>query len=361
MDLATAPGARRAAPARPTADPAPLDRRLGLAVAAAVLAATAAVVGAALVGGAAEPALVGDPGPLTRWGVLLARTAQDLAATGTLGVLAIAVLVLPTSGDGLLPEAARLVRLGSRWAVAWCAATVAGLCTALSEATGRSLQDVLTPDVLAIGLQLPHTRALVSSLWLAGLVAVWARWTRTPAGGWLVLVTAASALLPPLVTGHAVHQEEHTTAVVGMAVHVGSAALWAGGLMALALHLRRAPLALAVALPRYSRLALACFLAVALSGAVTGWTAVAQPSQLWTTAYGQLLLGKVAALGLLGLLGHLHRRRTVRAAAEGRPRAFLALAVVEVVLMAGAVGLAVGLSHTPPPPQPDHGAVAAPA
>jgi putative copper resistance protein D len=327
-------------------------------VAAVVLAATGAVVGAALVGGAAAPAVVGDPGPLTRWGVLLARTAHDLAATGTLGVLAVAVLVLPSSGGALLPEAARLVRLSSRWASAWCAASALGLVTALSQATGRPLQDVLTTDALAIGLQLPHTRALVSSLWLAGLVAVWARWTTTPAGGWLVLLTAVSALLPPLVTGHAAHQEEHTRAVVGLAVHVGSAALWAGGLIALALHLRRSPLVLAVALPRYSRLALACFLAVGLSGAVTGWTALAQTSQLWTTAYGQLLLAKVAGFGLLGLLGHLHRRRTVRAAADGRPRAFLALAAAEVVLMAGAVGLAVGLSHTPPPSAAEHGAVA---
>ena len=352
---------RTAAPTQAAAAVAPLDRRVGLVAALGVLAATGAVVGAALVGGAAEPALVGDPGPLTRWGVLLARTAQDLAAMGTLGVLAVAVLVLPTSGGALLPEAARLVRLGSRWAFAWCAATALGLVTALSQATGQPLQDVLTADALSIGLQLPHTRALLSALWLAGLVAVWARWTRTPAGGWLVLLTAVCALLPPLVTGHAAHQEQHTTAVVGLAVHVGTAALWAGGLLALALHLRRAPLALAVALPRYSRLALACFLAVGLSGVVTGWTAVAEPAQLWTTAYGQLLLGKTAGLGLLGVLGHLHRRRTVRAAAEGRPRAFLALAAAEVVLMAAAVGLAVGLSHTPPPPQPDHGAVSAPA
>jgi putative copper resistance protein D len=108
-------------------------------------------------------------------------------------------------------------------------------------------------------------------------------------------------------------------------------------------------------------MALPCFAAVGLSGAVTGWTALAEVAQLWTTPYGQLLLGKLGALAVLGSMGHLHRRRTLRAVAAGRPRAFLALAVAELVLMAGAAGLAVGLSHTPPPPQPDHGAVAAPA
>lgn len=350
-----------AAPRRAVSRRAPLDPRVVLAVAAAALTAAGVVVGAAVLGGAAAPSIVADPGAVTRWGVLLTRTAHDVAAMGTVGVLALAVLLLPTSNGALLPDAARLVRLASRWAVAWCSAALLGVLMTLSEATGRPLQEVLTSDMLAIAMQLPQTRALVSTLWLAGLVAVWARWTHSPAGGWLVLLTAVVALLPPLVTGHAAHQEEHTTAVVGLAVHVGTASLWAGGLVALALHLRRSPVALAVALPRYSRMALACFLAVGLSGAVTGWTAFADTSQLWATAYGQLLLGKIGALTVLGAMGHLHRRRTLDAVAAGRPRAFLALAVAELVLMAGAAGLAVGLSHTPPPPQPDHGAVSASA
>jgi putative copper resistance protein D len=353
---------RPASPRQTSPRRAPLDRRVGLAAWAAALAAVGFVVAAATLGGAAAPAIVGDPGPVTRWGVLLTRTAHDVAAMGTIGVLALAVLLLPTSDGALLPDAARLVRLASRWAVAWASAALLGVLMTLSQATGRPLQDVLTSDAAAIAMQLPQTRALVSTVWLAGLAAVWARSTRSTAGGWLVLLTAIAALLPPLLTGHAAHQEEQSAAaVVGLVVHVGTASLWAGGLVALALHLRRSPVALTVALPRYSRMALACFLAVGLSGAVTGWTAFAEASQLWTTSYGQLLLGKVGLLAVLGLMGHLHRRRTLRAVAAGRPRAFLALAVAELVLMAGVAGLAVGLSHTAPPPQPDHGAVAAPA
>ena len=198
-------------------------------------------------------------------------------------------------------------------------------------------------------------------MWLAGLVAVWARWTRSPAGGWLVLLTAVAALLPPLLTGHAAHQEQSSTAsVVGLVVHVGTASLWVGGLVALALHLRRSPVALAVALPRYSRLALACFLAVGLSGVVTGWTAFAEH----LAAVDDVVRAAAARQG-----ARARRPRAgwgtctvggpCAAVAGGRPRAFLALAVAELVLMVGAAGLAVGLSHTPPPPQPDHGAVTA--
>jgi len=349
-----------------TADPASaraarpaFDSRVVLAVVAAVVAASGVVVAAAAFGGAARPSVLADPGAVTRWGLLLTRTAHDIAAMCTLGVLAVAVLLLPTSGGALLPDAARLVRLASGWAAAWAAAALLGVLMGLSEATALPLSEVFRSDVLALGLELPQTRALLSSVWLAGLVAVWARWTTSPAGGWLLLLTAIAALLPPLITGHAAHQEAHTTAVVSLAVHVGTAALWAGGLVALALHLRRAPMALQVALPRYSRMALACFVAVGLSGAVTGWTAFAELSQVWTTVYGQLLLAKVGALVVLGVAGYLHRQRTIRAVADGRRRAFLALAVAELVLMAGAAGLAVGLSHTPPPPSADHGVAAA--
>ncbi len=280
--------ARDRAVAAPTAAVAtrraPVDRRVVLAVLAAAAAAGGVLWAAAALGGAARPSLVVDPGAVTRWGSLLVRVASDVAALCTLGVVAVAVLVLPTSAGALLPDAARLLRLSSRWAAAWATASAVGLLLSLSVATALPVQEVLRPEVLALVLELPQTRALLSTLWLAGLVSVWARRTRTPAGGWLVLLTAGAAVLPPLLTGHAAHGDEdsYRTAVVGLAVHVGTASLWAGGLVALALHLRRSPVALAVALPRYSRLALACFLAVGLSGAVTGWAAFSELSQVWT-------------------------------------------------------------------------------
>ena len=90
-------------------------------------------------------------------------------------------------------------------------------------------------------------------------------------------------------------------------------------------------------------------LVVGVSGALTGWASLEDLTQLWTTLYGQLLLAKVAALVVLGGIGHRHRCRTVAAVLDGRPRGFLVLATVELLLMAGTAGLAVGLSRTAPP------------
>lgn len=360
--LAARQGARGEGAGSPASPTAPEGRRaagplVAVAAAAALLAALA-LVSASRLGGAGAPQLVADPGPLTRWGLLVVRVGYDVAAIGTVGTLVVAVLLLRPVGGRLGLDAGRLVRLASRWALAWSATGVLGTLLGLADAIGVPVWTVLAPDVLPLALELPGTRALLSSAWLAALVVVFTRWGRSPAGGALLLLVAGVALLPPLLTGHAAHGEDHAAAVTGLGVHVVAASVWVGGLLAVAAHLRRSPQALAAVLPRYSALALACFVAVGASGALVGWAALAGPGQLWSTPYGRLLLGKVAALVVLGGLGALHRRRTLAAAARHRPRAFLALAVVELLLMAGTAGLAVGLSRTEPP-RSDHAAAAA--
>jgi putative copper resistance protein D len=291
--------------------------------------------------------------------VLVSRIAYDLAAIGTLGVLVLAVVLLPRDQDGLGPEALRLVRGVSRWAAAWSVTALVSMLFTLSEVAGRPVAAVLAPDVLPIALQLEGTRALLSSAWLAALVAIGARSTRSAASGVLLMLTGVGAVVLPLLTGHAGHGEIPAVTATSLALHVVGAAVWVGGLGALVVHLRRSDVALAVALPRFSRVALVCYVVVGLSGAVTAWASLSTVDQLWTTPYGRLLLGKVLLLGVLGAFGHRHRRRTVAAAAQRRPWAFVRLAAAEIVLMACAAALAVALSHTAPPPEPEHGAQAA--
>ena len=320
---------------------------LGLALTSAVL------VAAALVGGAARAPELADPGPVTRWGLLGARTAADLAAIGTLGTLVLAVVVLPRSGPALGADlgrdAARLMRAVTWWAAAWASTGLLTALFTLSSTAGAPVAAVLAPDVLPLVLDLGQTRALLSAVWLALLVAVGSRWAGSAATGLLLLVTAGGGVVLPLLTGHAGHGRFPVLTATSLVLHVLAASAWVGGLAALVVHLRRSERALATALPRYSHLALVCFVAVGLSGALTGWASVQTWGQLWSTSYGQLLLAKVAALVLLGAAGHRHRRCTIAAAVRGRPRALLRLAVAELLLMTCAASLAVVLSRTEPP------------
>ncbi|GAA2729614.1 copper resistance D family protein [Cellulomonas aerilata] len=333
----------------------------GQTVVLGALAALAVLVAAALVGGAATPTALADPGPLTRWGVLIARAAYDLAAIGTLGVLLVSVVLLPRSDGGYGSDGARLVRAVSWWAGAWSVTALVTTLLTLSKVAALPVPAVLAPDVLPLVLDLEQTRSLLASAWLAALVAIGARVTRSPAGGVLLLLTALGALVLPLLNGHAGHGDSPVVTATSLALHVAGAAAWVGGLAALVVYLRRSGTSLAVTLPRYSRVALVCFVVVGASGLVTGWAYLSTIDQLWTSAYGQLLLGKTVALAALGVFGHRHRSRTITAAASGRPRAFVRLAAAELILMACAAALAAALSQTAPPADLTHSASASPS
>jgi len=118
--------------------------------------------------------------------------------------------------------------------------------------------------------------------------------------------------VPTLLTGHSSHDRYHVLVVTSLSVHVLAASVWIGGLMALILMLRGSTRVLPSALPRFSHVALLCFMSIGLSGLVDVWIRLATLDQLWTTEYGRLVLAKTGALVVLGGFGWWHRRRTIR-------------------------------------------------
>lgn len=339
------PPEARHAPTDP-ADPGRAARRTLVGVAGAAGAATLAAL--AVSGGPAE-AVIADPGALTRWGRPLAGAVTDLAAVGTVGTLLVGAVLLPATAQ-LSALALRLLRAASAWAALWSVSALVSAVLTASEVFGASLAQMVEVDgLVSMVLAQDQARALLSSAWLAAVAAGGARWASTRTTGLAVFAVSLAALVPPLLTGHSTHGDSPTLAAASLVAHVGAAALWVGGLLALAVHLRSQPAALARAVPRFSAVALGAFVVVAASGAVNAWTRLESLSQLWTSEYGQLLIVKTVLLGVLGAVGWRHRRGTVERVRSGRPRAFLALAVGEVLVMAATVGLAVGLSRTPPP------------
>ena len=86
--------------------------------------------------------------------------------------------------------------------------------------------------------------------------------------------------------------------VVGFALdtaHVTAASIWLGGLVLLAVAVRRHTDARdsARALGRFSRIALPAIAVVVLSGVLQGWRQIGTWSAFWHTSYGRLLLIKV--------------------------------------------------------------------
>ena len=312
---------------------------VGLAVGAAVLALVVALLAG---GGAPQPGPLGlpDAGPGTGWAVPVLRLLQHVAAVTTVGALLAGLLALR---DGRRTPRSTAVIAGA--AAAWAVLAVASVVVGLSEAAGRPLGTVLDLALVrSYTEQVATGRALLVTAALAGAVALAAPVAVLAAGRAVLLALALAALVPPLRTGHAATAADHDLAVVATSVHVIAVVLWVGGLGALVAQRDRT--SLAVAVQRFSTLALLCFVAVAGSGSVATWTRLPDPSDLWTTAYGALLLVKAAALLALGAAGWLHRRRTLALVTAGEPGAFARLAAAEVGLMAVALGLAVALTRT---------------
>ena len=285
-----------------------------------------------------------ESGALTKIGLSVAKLAGNAAAVLTVGwLLVAAVFARPPAPAGL-----RCLRAASLTALAWALCTLALIvCTAL-DLFGTGIGGLTGNMMRTLLIELPQGRAMLMTLAVAIALAVAASLPRAGGGTGYLLAGALAALLPPLFTGHAAGASHHALAVYTLVAHVLGVALWIGGLVAL---VTVGP-ALRGDLPRivgrYSTLALVSFTVVGVSGAVNAWVRLGGFD--FGSRYAMVVLAKIAALGVLGVLGWRHRRSTIPALRDGRgARPFLRLGAAEVLIMAATMAVATGLSRTPPP------------
>jgi putative copper resistance protein D len=289
------------------------------------------------------------PGAVTEWGLPIARLAVDVSMIGTVGMLGTAIL-LPRMDGAFSAEAGRCLRSAGRLALAWAVSTVAMLVLLWSDASQVPLVH-LTPRQLFSGpYAFPGAMSYLFGAVLAVIVSAAARVTRTVRGVVVVLLLAAYDVLPVTTLGH-----EGESPLVGpvVTVHVVAVSLWAGTLAGLLVHARRSPELLAVALPRFGRLALICLVAVAVSGLAAGWLNVGSVFALRNSHYGMLVIYKSEALAGLGFLTWWYRSRTVSGAAGRHAgQTFTRFAAIEVAALVAATSLGVALSRAPAPVKP---------
>jgi putative copper resistance protein D len=287
-------------------------------------------------------------GPFTAWSLPVVRLVVQVCAVGTVGALITSILLPRTEGE-LCETARRCLQSAARLALGWGVATAAMLALTWSDETALPVAKLPLSQLLngTTAGSFPEAIPYLFGALLSLLISVGAASAQTVHGAIGLLVLSGYNLLPLSTQGHATHNAITPYAVT---VHVIAVSLWAGGLAGLLIHVRAHPDLLAVAVPRFSNLALVCYLAVGASGLTAALLLLGSPSQLWSSRYGLLVWCKVAALMTLGCLGWRHRRRTVPALVEKRSRrAFLRLAAAEACLMTVTVALGVALSDAPTP------------
>jgi putative copper export protein len=260
--------------------------------------------------------------------------------------------VTPVVADEALPATGRV-------AVVWA---VAATLQALLVVSDLQAVPLLSADptvwaTLVRGLgESTDATAMLAQAALAAGVAWAAALARTPTGSALALGLAVAAFLPLTLIGHAA-TGNRLLGTLTLAVHVVAAALWVGGLAALAWAALRGRVPLATAVPRYSALAGVCVVALTVSGVLNAVERMHGFTGWFTSAYGLILVAKIVLLLVLVAFGWLHRQHTVERLRTWRRRrnvpaaapVFVALAAVELAIMAATVALAVGLARTPPP------------
>jgi putative copper resistance protein D len=308
---------------------------------------------------------LGDPGPVTAWGLPLTALLARLAAVATVGLLIAAAFFTPgltprpqpedradrqrdrADGRILGPAGYRWLRAASWAALTWLFATAGQVLFTVSDLLG-------VPPSVALGalrwsFELESTRPLLLVITGAAVLTIGAATALSTTGATWLAALAVATTLPPAFAGHAVTASNHQLAVDSLLWHIAGATIWAGGLLALLLGRRMS--GLPAAARRYSRAAAWCFVIVAASGLVNALGRI-DVADLTATGYGRAVLGKVVALAALGGLGFWNRQVSLARLDAGRSTAFRRFAAGELLLFAGTLGLAVALSRMPESGEP---------
>ena len=270
---------------------------------------------------ATPAATAAPPGGSTTVGVLywIVRALAYGSFASLVGAGALLLFCWPAGASRVV---APRVAVGG-WAVLLLA-TVATLLLQGPYGNGTGIGHVLDPDAVAATLQLPLGSALVARLLLLTVTAIYLRQlvSRLPtaapkvrialAVGGAVLAIGIAATWS--TSGHAAVGLQPEIALPADVAHLVAMSVWLGGLLVLALALRRTPTEpdeqreLATAVARFSPIAFGCVAVLVSTGIYQSWRQLGSWSAFLATDYGRVLLFKLIAVGALLAAAALSRR-----------------------------------------------------
>jgi putative copper resistance protein D len=274
----------------------------------------------------------------TLWLLPVVRYARDIAGALTAGAAIIGLLM----GSGLT------LRWFRGWALTW------GMILALFAVLTVSDIEALTawqslpalPHFLAATL---IGQVLIAQivLLMAAIVLSWSRdWAR-----WPIVVLIVLAVCAPALVGHGGMSSAHVAATVSLALHLGAASIWMGGLAVVVALAASVGVNAAALLSRFSVLALWCVIVVAESGLLNASLRLPTPTSFTGTLYGSVILAKALLLGFLIRWGWLQRTRVVARLGvdAGASRLLAVFAGWELAIMGAAVAFGILLARIGPP------------
>ncbi len=228
------------------------------------------------------------------------------AGITTIGLL-LAIAFFLINIEGRLGESAKaLRRLASLSALVWTIATGALIITTLANILGTNLSSAFDTNSLRSFIsQVTLGKYIFAQLCIALLVSLIVARIRGVAGASALLLMSLAAIIAPVFESHSASSGSHALAIGSLVVHVVAISLWVGGLVAIVF---LNSIDRAIALPRFSALALWAAIAVTASGSANAWARLNFQSA-WNSDYARLVVLKILLTALLIFFGYVNRRQ----------------------------------------------------
>ena len=267
------------------------------------------------------------------------------AGITTIGLL-LAIAFFLNDVEGKLGETAKALRnTTSIAALIWAITTGALIVATLANILGTDLSGALDPTSMRSFIsQITLGKYMFAQLCLALIVAAIAIRIRGVAGANALLLLSLAAIIAPVFESHSASSGSHALAIGSLVVHVVAISLWVGGLVAITF-LRAQDRA--IALPRFSALALWAAIAVSASGTANAWSRLNFQSA-WSSDYARMVLLKIVLTVALIFFGFLNRRQ-LKGSLKLDGKQLGRLLSVEVLIMAVTTFVGSKLSTMQPP------------
>ena len=259
-------------------------------------------------------------------------------------LLAITFLTLDVNGK-VAQTNFELRKIAAIASFIWIFSNLTFIVLTLANILNSSVSEVFKPNILrSFFTQVPLGQYLFAQLLLSILISIIVPRFNSIGTGTLLLLATLLAIVIPVFQSHSASSGSHLMAIGSLAIHVIALALWVGGVFALSF---LAPGKRAVAVPRFSVMALWAAIAVVVSGSVNAFIRL-DFKEAWTSNYSYLVLAKVFLTAALIAIGYLHRKNLTKLSEIKGPK-FLQLILAEVVIMVVTLAIGSRLASTQPP------------
>ena len=286
-------------------------------------------------------------GPFVNALTTISKFVSITASIAVVGVLLAASFLLEDD-DGKLSAQSLKLRTVAFWsAMLWVIFGAANIIFTLANILGVSLGGAFDATMLrSFVTQITLGQYMFFQLLVALVVAGLVQKVRRVGSAILLLMATFIGIMAPIFQSHSAANGSHALAIGSLVIHVVALALWVGGVFGMAI---LDPESRAIAVARFSQLALWSVIAVVVSGVANAWTRL-NFGAAWHSNYAYLVIAKVVLTLALIYIGYQHRKN-LAASKIGQVNwsKFAQLITVELSIMIIALALGSWLSTNQPP------------